>query len=105
MGESRKGYLNADRSLSNFGYFVRADYSPTEKLRLVAAIRGDDFNISDKDYLSYQLATSYNLSEDNLLRAVVSQANQGHLFGRFVLRRARRAMDSPTLHYVNYRGQ
>jgi iron complex outermembrane receptor protein len=76
-GGEQKGFLNADRSLSNFGYFVRADYSPTEKLRLVAAIRGDDFNISEKDYLSYQLATSYNLNEHNLLRAVVSQANRG----------------------------
>ena len=76
-GKDNAGSLNAKRVLSNFGYFVRADYSPTEKLRFIAAVRGDNYNVSDENYLSYQFASTYNLSDKHLIRAVVSQANRG----------------------------
>ncbi|NJN26399.1 MAG: TonB-dependent receptor [Cyclobacteriaceae bacterium] len=75
-GESR-GYLNAEQTLSNIGYFLRADYKPFEKLRLIAAIRNDHYNTPESDYLSYQFISTYNFTESHMVRAVYSKANRG----------------------------
>jgi iron complex outermembrane receptor protein len=77
-GGEGEGYLNAERNLSNFGYFLRADYTPTEKLRLIAALRNDHYNVSDeKNYLTYQFVGNYSFNDNHLLRAVYSKANRG----------------------------
>jgi len=77
-GGEGEGYLNAERNLSNFGYFLRADYKPTEKLRLIAALRNDHYNVSDeKNYLTYQFVGNYSFNDNHLLRAVYSKANRG----------------------------
>ena len=75
-GEDR-GYLNAERKLSNLGYFLRLDYKPIEKLRLIAAIRNDHYNVPNDDYLTYQFIGTYNLSENHMVRALYSKANRG----------------------------
>ena len=76
-GKEGNGYLNGEKELSNFGYFLRADYKPTEKLRLIAAVRNDQYNVPDDSYLSYQFVSTYNFSENQMIRAVYSKANRG----------------------------
>jgi len=77
-GGEGEGYLNAEQALSNIGYFLRADYKATEKLRFIAAVRNDHYNVpEDKNYLTYQFVGNYSFSENHLLRAVYSKANRG----------------------------
>ena len=76
-GKNDAGYLNADRKLNNFGYYLRGDYKPTDKLRLIAAIRADKYNVPNDNYLTYQFISTYKLNENNLLRAVYGKANRG----------------------------
>ncbi len=76
-GGENRGYLNADRTLSSIGYFLRTDYKPNDKLRLIAAIRNDHYNTPDKSYLTYQLIGTYNISDNHMVRALYSKANRG----------------------------
>lgn len=76
-GVEGNGYFNGEKTLSNFGYFLRADYKPTDKLRLIAAVRNDQYNVPDDSYLSYQFVGTYNFSENQMIRAVFSKANRG----------------------------
>lgn len=70
-------FLKGSKTLSNTGIFVRADYKPIDKLRIIGAIRGEQYNHPDDMYFSYQLATTYKFDENNIVRAVASRANKG----------------------------
>ncbi len=59
---------------------LRAEYLLTEKLRLVAALRYDDYNKPDDPYFSWQLAMTYLLNENNLFRVVYSRAHRSPFF-------------------------
>lgn len=54
---------------------LRSEYD-LNKLRLIAAVRGDRYNYPDKDYLSFQFAATYKVNEKNLLRTTYSRANR-----------------------------
>ncbi len=70
--------LNGEYDLTTTGYSLRADYKPLDPLRVVVALRGDQYNHpSDKMYLSYQFASTWKFNENHLARFVVSRANKG----------------------------
>ncbi|MBR8537444.1 TonB-dependent receptor [Carboxylicivirga sediminis] len=70
------GYLNQKRTINILAGSARFDYRPTDKLRLVAALRAEKYNKPDDVYASWQLVGSYKISDDNIVRAVYSRANQ-----------------------------
>ena len=70
------GYFNDRVALRNFSGSARFDFQPIERLRLVAALRAEKYNVPDKWMPSYQFIGSYKINENNLLRAVYSRANQ-----------------------------
>lgn len=76
-GAENNGYLNGEKHLTNFGYFLRADYKPTSKLRFIAALRNDHYNVPDDTYLTYQLVGTYSFNESQMVRALYSKANRG----------------------------
>jgi len=55
---------------------VRTEYPLTDKLRLIAALRYDNYNKPDDTYFSWQLSASYQLNDKNILRAVYSRAHR-----------------------------
>lgn len=61
--------------------FVRADYRPFAKWRIIAAGRADQFSSPDDTYFAYEFATTYKLNEKNLLRAAVTRSNSGSFIG------------------------
>lgn len=71
----RGGFLNGEKTLlSAFGY-LRADYRPTENLRLIGAATMGAYKEIQQTYLSYQFIASYKTNENSLIRVVYSQAN------------------------------
>lgn len=76
ISEVGKGYLNQKRTINIMAGSVRFDYLPTEKLRLVAALRAEKYNKPDDIYASWQFVSSYKLNDKNLIRLVYSRANQ-----------------------------
>lgn len=73
----RGGYLNGSKTLSSLAYFIRADYKLMEKLRLIAAVRGDTYNKPDVTKVTYQFISSFDINENNVVRAGYSRANRG----------------------------
>ena len=71
-----EGFSNGRNVLRNFAASARFDYTPTEKLRLVAALRSEKYSVPDKWMPSYQFIASYKINDNNLIRAVYSRANQ-----------------------------
>ena len=82
-------YQNANYSnydpLETTAGSLRLDYSPLERLRLIAAARLDKFSVPEDAYLSYQFATTFNINENNLVRAVASRSNSGAFLGSLLL--------------------
>ncbi|MCU4156007.1 TonB-dependent receptor [Carboxylicivirga sp. A043] len=70
------GYLNEEQTINIFAGSARFDYRPTDKLRLVAALRAEQYNNPDDIYASWQFVGSYKLNDNNIIRAVYSRANQ-----------------------------
>jgi iron complex outermembrane recepter protein len=77
----REGLLNGKQSLNNYGASLRFDYNVTDDLRLVLALRGDQYDKPDDLYLSYQMAGSYKIANRHLIRSVYSRANRGAFIG------------------------
>jgi len=71
------GLFNDEVALENLAYFIRAEVRPVENLRLIGAIRMDDYNLPEKKYWTYQFITSYTINKKSNLRLVYSRANRG----------------------------
>ncbi|MGC3978732.1 MAG: TonB-dependent receptor [Paludibacteraceae bacterium] len=71
------GFLNGAPKITNFAGYIRGDYSLKEKLRLIAALRADKYNVPNSTYFTYQFISTYNFNQKNLLRLVYSRANRG----------------------------
>ncbi|MCG8668711.1 MAG: TonB-dependent receptor plug domain-containing protein [Pseudomonadales bacterium] len=69
-------FVDKEEKLTTESYLVRTEYTPTNDIKIVAALRYDDYSVADDNYLSYQLLGTYLLNENTLLRAGVSTANQ-----------------------------
>lgn len=76
LHENTQGFLNGKSELQSLAFSLRFDYTLFERLRLIAAIRGEKFNTNDNPYLSYQFIGSYNLNDMHNIRAVYSRANR-----------------------------
>ncbi|UII32017.1 TonB-dependent receptor [Fulvivirga ulvae] len=75
------GVLNDEQTIRSFAGSLGFDYDLTEDWRIVGGIRMDKFSTPDEAYISYQLATTYNLNEKNLIRAVYAKSNSGSFIG------------------------
>ncbi len=76
ISELGKGYLNKKSTIDILAASIRFDYKPTEKLRLIAALRAEQYNHPNDIYASWQLVGTYKLNESNIFRLVYSRANQ-----------------------------
>lgn len=106
---NKTGFLNGDKLLTGMAGFLRADYKPIEKLRLIAALRADKYNYPNKTYLTYQFISTYNINENNLIRGVYSRANRGpfivdtHADYRWVIT-PYKPYENPTSYVLSWRG-
>lgn len=75
------GVLNDEQTIRSFAGSLGVDYDITENWRLVGGVRMDKFSAPDEAYVSYQLATTYNINENNLVRAVYAKSNSGSFIG------------------------
>ncbi len=71
-----RGYLNGRKDIEIMAGSLRLDYKPTDKLRLIAALRTEKYNHPDDLYTSWQFISSYKVNDNHLFRFVYSRANQ-----------------------------
>ncbi|NBC84143.1 MAG: TonB-dependent receptor plug domain-containing protein, partial [Bacteroidetes bacterium] len=74
------GFFNGSKDIYSFAGSLRLDYTLFERLRLIAALRAEDYNTHDDMYFSYQFVAAYNLNDKHYFRAVHSRANRGPFF-------------------------
>lgn len=75
-------FLNGtSQDISTSAAFIRTDFKPVKNLRVIAAVRADKFSSPDDVYLAYELATTYNINEKNLIRAAITRSNSGSFIG------------------------
>ena len=77
----RQGLLNGKQEINSLALNLRLDYLLFDKLRFIAAVRGDKYNVPDDYYFSYQFVSSYKISDDHMVRAVYSKANRSAFIG------------------------
>ncbi len=78
---SRQGLLNGKKEINSLALNLRVDYLLFDKLRFIAAVRADKYNVPDDYYYSYQFVSSYKISDDHIVRAVFSKANRSAFIG------------------------
>lgn len=72
-----EGFLGGARDLSTLAFSIRSEFN-SEKLRVIAALRSDQYKHPDKTYLSYQVGFTYKFkSNQRLVRVIISHANRG----------------------------
>lgn len=71
------GLFNDKVALENLAYSMRTEIRPVENLRIIGALRMDDYSLPEKNYWTYQFITSYTINGKSNLRLVYSRANRG----------------------------
>lgn len=72
---TKAGIFNARGEIITKTASLRGEYKTLDnRLRLVAAATANKFNFPDKTYISYELAATYRLNKNHLLRTVYSSA-------------------------------
>ncbi|MDB5255861.1 MAG: TonB-dependent receptor plug [Chitinophagaceae bacterium] len=75
--EKGEGFINGSKNLTNGAVSLRAEYKLKEKLKIIAAVRVDQYNHPDKLYASYQFAPSYKISDRHFVRGNYSRSYRG----------------------------
>lgn len=76
-GATQTGFFNASNDIITTAGYLRGDYKATDKLRLIGAIRFDDYNTPNTTALTYQFAATYSINDKNFIRASYGRANKG----------------------------
>ncbi len=71
------GIINEKITTSSSAASLRLDYTAFNKLRLIAAVRGEKYQYPDETYLTYQFVGSYKINDNHIVRALHSRANRG----------------------------
>lgn len=75
------GVLNNKQQIQSSAVSLGLDYQITDAWRFVGGVRLDKFSAPDDVYLSYQFSTTYDINENNLIRAVFAKSNSGSFIG------------------------
>jgi iron complex outermembrane receptor protein len=69
-------FKDEPRISSAYAASVLAEWKPDPKLRIIGAIRIDKFDINKYFFTNYEIASTYRLNKNNLVRFVYSRANK-----------------------------
>ncbi|MDV7187281.1 TonB-dependent receptor plug domain-containing protein [Lutibacter sp. TH_r2] len=73
-------FKDEPRETSSYSAFVLAEYKPTSKLRVIGAARVDKFGFNKNYFLSHEIASTYRIDKNNLIRFAHSRANKSPFF-------------------------
>ena len=78
-------FIGGERNIVEKNYLLRTEYFPSLNWRIIAALSYDDYNVPNKDYLSYQFMTTYQPRFDLIFRAGIQAANKSStMVGRYI---------------------
>ncbi|MBB5269013.1 TonB-dependent receptor plug domain-containing protein [Algibacter amylolyticus] len=68
------------RETSSFSAFMLTEWKPSAKLRVIGAARVDKFGFNKHYFMNYEIASTYRINKNNLVRAVHSKASKSPFF-------------------------
>ncbi|WP_299385415.1 TonB-dependent siderophore receptor [uncultured Lacinutrix sp.] len=71
-----------DEARKTFSYsaFMLTEWKPITKLRVIGAARVDKFGFNKNYFMNYEIASTYRINKNNLVRAVHSKASKSPFF-------------------------
>ena len=73
-------FKDEPRVTSSYSAFILTEWKPTSKLRMIGAIRVDKFDFNKNYFTNFELASTYRINKNNLIRAAFSKANKSPFF-------------------------
>lgn len=73
-------FKDEPRIASAYSAYMLTEWKPTPKLRFIGAFRMDKFDINKNYFMNYEIASTYRVNKNNLLRFVYSRANKSPFF-------------------------
>ncbi|WP_111709523.1 TonB-dependent receptor plug domain-containing protein [Lutibacter citreus] len=73
-------FKDEPRKFTSYSGSLLTDWKLSSKLRMIGGLRIDKFNINKNYFVNFELASTYRLNKNNLLRAVISRANRSPSF-------------------------
>lgn len=67
---------NSPRKAAIHSGYLLSEWEPTSKLRVIGAVRLDKFDMNKHYFVNYEIASTYRLNKNNLIRYVFSKANK-----------------------------
>ena len=80
INELNYQFKNEPRVASTYSAYMLTEWKPTSKLRFIGAVRMDKFDINKNYFTNYEIAATYRLNKNNLLRFVYSKASKSPFF-------------------------
>jgi len=68
------------RETFSFSAFILTEWKPTAKLRVIGAARLDKFGFNKNNFINYEIASTYRINKNNLLRVAHSKASKSPFF-------------------------
>lgn len=68
------------RTSSSYSAYMLSEWKPTQKLRFIGAARVDKFDINKNYLTNLELASTYRIDKNNMLRFAISKANKSPFF-------------------------
>lgn len=73
-------FKDEPRETFSYSAFLLTEWKPTTKLRVIGAARLDRFEFNKNNFINYEIASTYRVNKNNLLRLVHSQASKSPFF-------------------------
>ncbi|WP_372757444.1 TonB-dependent receptor plug domain-containing protein [Mariniflexile sp.] len=73
-------FKDEPRETSSYSAFMLSEWRPSSKLRIIGAFRVDKFAFNKNYYSNYEIASTYRINKNNLIRGAYSKANKSPFF-------------------------
>ena len=73
-------FKDEPRISSSYSAYLLSEWKPTPKLRFIGAFRVDKFDMNKNYLTNFEIASTYRINKNNLIRFAVSQANKSPFF-------------------------
>ena len=73
-------FKDEDRISSSYSAYLLSEWRPTQKLRFIGAIRVDKFDMNKNYFTNLEIASTYRINKNNLIRFAFSKANKSPFF-------------------------
>ncbi|GAA4230831.1 hypothetical protein GCM10022291_01920 [Postechiella marina] len=80
FNELNHHFKDEPKETSSYSAFMLTEWKPTDKLRVIGAFRVDKFGFNKNYFNNYEIASTYRINKNNLIRGAYSKASKSPFF-------------------------